>query len=205
MIQPKNKTVPAFTLPEVMIATLIFSAVSLGLLMGFTSLERCFAATTDFATNHSDEMRISDYLALDLRRALSVQSTQNDTTIFIPRYYDDAGAPQTPTLDGKGGVIYGTAGNSVRVRYYLSGGTIYREQANWPLVISPISSTIPVAEDVKDFIFVVTDLGKVVTTKITFNPTFRLDGATAAATAATAFYNTTLLRNTRTDTGTSVY
>ena len=106
MIQLKNSTIRAFTLPEVMIATLIFSAISLGLLMGFTSLERCFAATTDFATNHSDEMRISDYLALDLRRALSVQATQNDTTIFIPCYYDAAGAPQTPTLDGNGGVVY---------------------------------------------------------------------------------------------------
>ncbi|MEO8045587.1 MAG: prepilin-type N-terminal cleavage/methylation domain-containing protein [Spartobacteria bacterium] len=205
MIHPKNKTIRAFTLLEVMIAALIFSAVSLGLLMGFTSLERCFAATTDFATNHSDEMRISDYLALDLRRALSVQSTQNNTTIFIPRYYDDAGAPRTPTLDGHGGVSYGAAGDSVRVRYYLSGGTIYREQANWPLGISSTASTIAVAENVKDFIFDVTDLGKVVTTRITFNPTFRSTGATAAATAATAFYNTTLLRNTRTDTGTGVY
>ncbi len=205
MIQPKNITIRAFTLPEVMIASLIFSAVSLGLLMGFTSLERCFAATTDFATNHSDEMRISDYLALDLRRALSVQAAQNNTTIFVPRYYDNAGAPQTPTLDGHGGVTYGTAGNSVRVRYYLSGGAIYREQVDWPIGASSVASTIPVAENVKDFIFDVTDLGKVVTTKITFNPIYRSGGATAAATAATGFYNTTLLRNTRTDTGSGVY
>jgi prepilin-type N-terminal cleavage/methylation domain-containing protein len=205
MIQLKSSTIRAFTLPEVMIATLIFSAVSLGLLMGFTSLERCFAATADFATNHSDEMRISDYLALDLRRALSVQATQNDTTIFIPRYYDAAGAPQTPTLDGNGGVVYGTAGPSVQVRYYLSGGTIYREQQDWPATVSPIVSTIAVAENVKDFIFNVTDLGKVVTTKITFNPIYRSGGATTSAIAATAFYNTTLLRNTRTDTGSGVY
>ena len=71
-----------FTLTEVMISSPIFSSISLGLLMGFTSLERSFSATTDFATNHSDEMRISDYLALDLRRALSVQASQNDTTII---------------------------------------------------------------------------------------------------------------------------
>lgn len=205
MIQAKNTTARAFTLPEVMIASLIFSAVSVGLLMGFTSLERCFVATTDFATNHADEMRISDYLALDLRRALSVQTTQNDTTIFIPRYYNAAGAPQTPTLNGTGGVKYGTAGDMVRVRYYLSGGTIFREQINWPIGVSTIAVTIPVAENVKDFIFNVTDLGKVATTKITFNPIFRSGGATQAATAATAFNNTTLLRNTRTDTGTGVY
>lgn len=204
MIQPKPLTARAFTLPEVMIASVIFGAISLGLLMGFTSLERCFVATTDFATNHADEMRISDYLALDLRRALSVQTTQNDTTIFISRYYDAAGAPQTPTLNGQGGVTYGTAGDLVRVRYYLSGGTIYREQINWPIGLSP-ASIIPVAENVKDFVFNVTDLGKVATTKVTFNPIFRSGGATTATTAATAFHNTTLLRNTRTDTGSSVY
>jgi len=204
-MKTNRNRIGAFTLTEVMISSVIFSSVSLGLLMGFTSLERSFAATTDFATNHADEMRISDYLALDLRRAVSLQATQNDTTIFIPRYYDGNGFPQMPTLDGKGGVYYGTSGNSVRVRYYLSGSTIYREQVDWPLSISPAYKTIPVAENVKDFIFNITDLGKVVTTKITFNPTFRSAGASAAAIAATAFNNTTLLRNTRTDTSSSVY
>lgn len=195
----------ATALTEVMISSAIFSAISLGLLMGFTSLERNFSATTDFATNHADEMRISDYLALDLRRAFTVQAAQNDTTIFIPRYYDGSGSPQTPTLDGKGGVYYGTTGNSIRVRYYLSGSTIYREQVDWPLSVSPSFNVIPVAENVKDFVFNVTDLGKVVTTRITFNPTFRSTGASAAAIAATAFCNTTLLRNTRTDISSSVY
>ena len=204
MIQLKSSTIRAFTLPEVMIATLIFSAVSLGLLMGFTSLERCFAATTEFATNHSDEMRISDYLALDLRRALSVQATQNDTTIFIPCYYDAAGAPQTPTLDGNGGVVSGP--REPRFRCVItSPAAQFTGSTNWPATVSPIVSTVAVAENVKDFIFNVTDLGKVVTTKITFNPIYRSGGATTSAIAATAFYNTTLLRNTRTDTGSGVY
>jgi type II secretory pathway component PulJ len=204
-MKTNRNRIGAFSLTELMISSAIFSAIGLGLLMGFTSLERNFAATADFATNHADEMRISDYLALDLRRALSVQATQNDTTIFIPRYYDGDGFPQMPTLDGEGGVYYGTSGNSVRIRYYLSGSTIYREQVDWPLSVSPAYKTIPVADNVKDFIFDVTDLGKVVTTKITFNPTFRSGGASAAAITATAFNNTTLLRNTRTDTSSGVY
>jgi prepilin-type N-terminal cleavage/methylation domain-containing protein len=189
------KSIGGFTLVEVMISSAIFSAVSLGVLMGFTSLERNFSATTDFATKHSDEMRISDYLALDLRRALSVQAVTNNTTIFIPRYYDGFGQPQMPTLDGHGDVYYGASGSSVRIRYYLSGGAIYREQVDWPLSGSPLYTTIPVAENVKDFIFSVTDLGKVITTRITFNPSFRSGGASGDATTATAFYNTTLLRN----------
>src|SRR3954464_6567847 len=93
-----------FGLAEVMFSTIVFAAISLGLILGFISLERNYAATTDYATNHADEMRISDYMALDLRRALAVHAARNDTTISIPRYYDAQGEPQTPALDNNGGV-----------------------------------------------------------------------------------------------------
>ncbi|MGH8163141.1 MAG: PulJ/GspJ family protein [Rhodanobacteraceae bacterium] len=185
-----------FLLYETMISLSIFSAISLALSMGFVSLERNFVATTDFATNHTDAMRISDYLALDLRRALSIQTAQNNTTIKIPAYYDASGAPQTPHLEN-GSVVYGSAGSVVQIRYYLLNGTIYRQlDSNTPTAI---------AENVKDFIFNVTDLGKVATTRITFNPIFATTGPTQDAIDATAVYNTTLLRNTRSDTGSGVY
>ena len=186
-----------FLLSEMMISTVLFAAISLGLLMGFTALERNYTATSDFALNHADQMRISDYLALDLRRALSLNAARNDTTIYIPTYYDDSGQPQTPTLDGTGGVYYGAAGSSVAIHYYLSGGTIYRQQNG--------GAPVALAVNVQDFIFDVTDAGKVVSTRITFNPTFGSGRASADATAATAFYNTTLLRNTRTDNHMGVY
>src|SRR2546423_7900016 len=95
-----KKRARGFALAEMMFSTIIFSAISLGLILGFISLERNYAATTDFATNHADEMRISDYMALDLRRALTVSASRNDTTISIPRFYAGNGAPQTPVLDG---------------------------------------------------------------------------------------------------------
>jgi hypothetical protein len=142
-------------------------------------------------------MRISDYLALDLRRALAVQAAHNDTTIWIPKYYGTDGLPQTPTLDGEGNVSYGDPGASVQIHYYLSGGTIYRQQDT--------ATPTALAVNVQDFVFDVTDAGKVVSTRITFNPTFRAGPASADATAATAFYNTTLLRNARSDTNVSVY
>src|SRR5438270_5677832 len=116
------ETKHGFALAEVMFSTIIFAAVSLGLILGFIALERNYSATTDFATNHADEMRISDYLALDLRRALALQASHNDTTIWIPKYYGNDGQPQTPTLDNEGSVYYGDAGSSVRIHYYLSGG-----------------------------------------------------------------------------------
>jgi len=192
-----DKAVAGFLLSEMMISTLIFASISLGLLMGFTALERNYSASSDFALNHADQMRISDYLALDLRRALALQAARNDTTIFIPNYYDASGNPQTPALNGNGGVYYGAAGSSVTIHYYLSGGTIYRQQNN--------GTPIALAVNVQDFIFDITDQGKVVSTRITFNPTFVAGRASADATAATAFYNVTLLRNTRTDNNIGVY
>jgi type II secretory pathway component PulJ len=190
-------TEAGYAVSELIVSTSIFCSISLGLLMGFTSLERNYAATTDFTQNHADEMRISDYMAMDLRRAIAVTAATNDTTIFIPAYYDQTGAPQTPSLDGQGGVYYGASGSSVKIHYYLMAGTIYRQQDN--------AAALPLAVNVQDFAFNVTDAGKVVTTQITFNPTFNSGGASAAATTATAFYNTTLLRNSRTDIQSSVY
>lgn len=186
-----------FLLSELAVSTGIFSAVSLALLMGFTSLERSYTATTDFSTNHADEMRISDYLAQDLRRATSLQAGHNTTTLYIPNYYDSSGNPRTPTLDGHGGVIYGPVGSSVQVHYYLSGSTIYRQEDS--------GTSVALANNVADFVFDVTDLGKVVTTRITFKPIYKSGGASTDAVTATAFYNTTLMRNNRTDTGTGVY
>lgn len=186
-----------YALFELIISCSIFCSISLGVLMGFTSLERNYAATSDFSQNHADEMRISDYMALDLRRAISVQAARNDTTICIPAYYDQSGNPQTPTLDGEGGVYYGASGSSVKIHYYLMAGNIYRQQEN--------ATPVQLAVNVQDFVFDVTDAGKVVTTHITFNPTFNSAGASAAATTATSFYNTTLLRNSRTDIQSSVY
>ncbi len=197
MIMPQQSSRGGYLLAETMISMSIFSAVSLALIMGFTSLERNFAATTDFATNHTDAMRISDYLALDLRRALSVESTANDTTISIPAYYDAEGNPQTPQLDGEGGVYYGSSDSVVQIRYYLFNGTIYRRQDS--------AAPAAIAENVANFNFDVIDLGKVVTTRITFNPTFVSGGPSQTVIDATAVYNTTLLRNTRADTGSSVY
>lgn len=187
----------AFTLTELSISMAIFSMVSIGLLMGFTSLERSYTATTAFTVNHADQLRISDYLALDLRRAVAVEPAQNNTSIYIPGYYDANGAVRTPTLNGKGGVDYGAPGSSLKIRYYLSGGAIYRQEGT--------STPVVLADNVQGFVFDVTDTGKVVKTRITFNPRFASGGASSAATAATAFHNTTLLRNTRTDTASGVY
>ena len=182
-----------------MISTTIFSAVSAALIVGFISLKRNYAATSDFAINHADQMRISDFLALDLRRAVAMEAVKNDASIYIPCYYENlvTRVVQTPVLDGKGGVRYGAQDCSVQIRYYLWEGSIYRKESS--------EAPVPIAVDVQDFEFDASDLGKVVKTSITFRPNFRSVGATNEIKAATAFYNTTLLRNNRTDIVSGVY
>lgn len=184
-----------FTLTELMVTLTIFSGVGLSLLMGFVSLERNYSATTDFALSHGDEMRVSDYMALDFRRALAIDPLlPNDASIYIPAYYDANNAPVTPTLNGEGGVYYGQLDSSgnvpmVKVHYYLVNGCVYRKQGDAPAVI--------LATSVHAFTFpaVVPDDGKVVKTLITFLPKFT-SASSSTAINGTAFYNTTLLRNT---------
>ena len=267
-----------FTLGELMIAMAIFATISGALFMAFVSLKRNFAASTDFAINHADQMRISDYLAQDFRRALAVvQQSPNETTNYIPAYYgarpsgeqDIAREVREPVLDGHGRIFYGPApqktttgplpscvftdyslagkakltasltgtqiplsingsgmsvgetvfvkdqtvaaqnglyvvteaggagtpwvltAHAVKIRYYLSDAAIYRNQE------SEADQPVALATDVQDFTFVATDLGKVIKTSITFRPTFRSVIASDQVKDATAFYNTTLLRNNR--------
>jgi len=282
----QHRSSGGYTLLELMMSTAIFSTVCAALLMAFVSLKRSYAATTDFAINHADQMRISDYMAVDFRRAIAVQAAQNDTTVYIPAYYTPRlpGEQETSrdarkaVLDGNGAIFYGpsveestaqgnsqgiitevlavpsatpkatfvdyassgpatltatasgasvltgrivndtvllknqtnpawnglysvtTAGSAwrltahaVKIRYYLSGSAIYRDEQGQP------NQPVALATDVQDFIFAVIDppLSKVIKTTITFKPTFRSAGASPEVRIATAFHNTTLLRNNR--------
>ncbi len=189
---PARSRLGGFSLVELMISTMIVSAITGALLLAFVALKRSYAATTDFALNHADQMRISDYLAQDFRSAISINPpVANDVTLYLPCFYDStpAKSPQTPLLNGNGGVYYGAANCSVAVHYFLSNAIIYRQQGT--------AAAVPIARDVQDFVFQASDLGKVIKTTITFRPTFRSAIGSEDVRTATAFYNTTLLRNNR--------
>ena len=206
------------SLIETLVAAGVIGMIAGGVAMAFVAMQRNLASTRDYATNHADEMRISDYLALDLRRALSVQISGSGATtrvtLTIPNYYDSSGHPRMPTVKSNGSVEYRdssvpTPVSTVTVSYYLSGATMLREQSgikqelavnvqDFKLTVLD-STTDPNAT--QDFNIPVVLAGKVaqVKTRISFNPTYRKSGASAATTAATTFYNTTLLRNARED------
>src|SRR5438477_9668949 len=87
-----------FTLAEVMIAAGVFGAVSLALLMAFTSMQRSFAAVSRYSIDHAAQMRLSDYIALDLRRSLSVGAlgNQNSISMVIAQYLPTPAPSPTP-------------------------------------------------------------------------------------------------------------
>ena len=214
---PSANSIPAahrkggFTLAEIMVSMAAFSMVSVALLMASTSLRRNASAVSDYSSDHADQMRLSDYIAMDLRRSISVGtlSTPNNVSMVIPQYMPTPApaatprpTPYGPQLDGQGGVYYsaltkpsGTllslwlSNCTVTVSYYLQGETIYRVEGSAP--------PIALADKVKDFAFTASsaDNNKVIETTITFRPRFKSSGASADAIAATTFRNRTLLRN----------
>jgi hypothetical protein len=69
-------------------------------------------AIEDYAKGQNDQMRISDYLALDLRRAFSVSISGDSAhppvtvTLTIPNYYVSANTPYDPHVTGVTGWPY---------------------------------------------------------------------------------------------------
>jgi Tfp pilus assembly protein PilW len=192
MKTPLSRGALAFTLIESLIAASVGLLVLGAVLSAAIAMQRCFIAAEDFAVAKTDQARLSDYLALDLRRALTVTPGTDGSTIMtvqIPDYYDAAGQPSTPTITNYV-ANYGDPARPVSIAYRKIGSSIYRqENARTPREI---------AANVEDFQLSVQDLGKVVKTQVTFAPRFQRIATVEARTATTVF-NTTLLRNKRKD------
>jgi len=187
-----NQKISGLALAEVLIAAVISTLAMAALFSGVIAIQRCFDSAEDYAIAKTDQSRLTDYLALDLRRAVTVTAgTGGDTimTLQIPDYYDSAGQPRTPTITNYV-ASYGNPAVMVSVVYRKSGSTVERQENG--------GSPQTIAVNVQDFEMAVQDLGKVVKTQVTFAPRFRRT-PTAATRAATTVYNTTLLRNARKD------
>ena len=182
----------AFSLIEVLIGVSIGTMALAAVVSGSIAIQRCFVAAEDFATGKTDQARLVDYLALDLRRAHSVTIGNDGTTIMtvkIPDYYDAAGKPRDPTITNYV-ASYGDPAKPVTIVYRKVGSSIFRQENAKP--------AREIAANVQDFKPLLQDLGKVVKTEVTFAPRFQRN-ATDAARTATSVYNTTLLRNKRKD------
>jgi hypothetical protein len=161
--------------------------VSAILFSGIISAQRCFAASRASAIAKCEQARFSDYMSLDLRRAVSVTPGTGDTimTVKIPDYYDANGLPRTPTII-KYVAAYGDPTKPVTILYTKNGSSVFRQVGT--------ATPVEIAAGVNSFQVSVQDLGRVVKTQVTFAPQFRKT-PTAATRAATTLYSSILLRN----------
>lgn len=126
-----------FTLVEMLISVTIFTLFLAGLVLGTTAFQNLFFAQDNYYQSTDDQMRVLDYIARDVRDALSgtVSNNGQTLTVSLPDYINPTtNQPRTPTLTAgplksAGNVSYfANSGDSVTVAYAVSGNTITRTQ-----------------------------------------------------------------------------
>lgn len=216
-----KRILSGFTLAEMAVAAGIGTAILAALTTASVALQRSFVAIEDYSKGQNDQMRISDYLALDLRRAFSVSITGSPAnppvtvTLVIPNFYqpkqpNQPSVPYDPRITGVTGWPYkkhhhhkhqNVILNQV-VDYGPSSGattktvTYIFDNGSQTLTRNVDGVASIIATDVKDFNVSISDLDETAQTQITFKPRFRTT-ASAEAIAGTTYFQTTLTRNTR--------
>ncbi len=168
-----------------MVAVTISSLLCGGLVTGSLLLQKSFIASRYHILAQAQQMRLTDYMNLDLRRALTV-STVGGLSMTIPDYYDSMGNPRDPVMQN-GSAKYGPVTRTIR--YYQDGATIYRAEG---------ATTTALASDVSDFKLAYLDLGQSIQVSVTFVPKYQFSTKTQeSARNGTAIFSTILLRNKR--------
>lgn len=182
----------AWTLTELMMAMTISSVLIAGLLVAAYSLQRGFQASRHHIVAQSQQMRLMDYINLDLRRSLKVETLPGPTIqLTIPDYYtvDEKGdlQPRDPQISGST-IKYGP--NPITVKYFQDGDSFVRQEGSVRQVL---------ATDVKDFKFdPLSSSDQYYKVSFTFVPRFQVSGRIGEdARSSTTTYTKTLLRNKR--------
>jgi hypothetical protein len=180
-----------FGIPDVLVGAAVSAVLAAGMLTTITSLQRTSAASHHHAQSQIQQARLLDYMARDLRRALSVQVDSfrgsERLKLTIPDYYDPTGGPREPVIDG-GGVRYGDNAAGIAISYFKEGDKVFRS-------VNGVNREI--ASDLQSFNIDYTDSGEqAVTVAVSFVPRYQGVDSMAPREATTA-YCTTLLRNKR--------
>jgi hypothetical protein len=208
----------AFTLAEISISVGIGTAILAAFTWASVALQRSFAAIEDYTKGMNDQMRISDYLAMDMRRAFSITISGSSSappltvTMTIPNFYASADYPNDPKVTGVTGwpykkhhhnhhqniilnqvVDYAPVNNSAATT--LTVTYVFDNNSN-TLTRNVNGTATVIATDVKDFSVNINDLDETANTSITFQPRFRTF-TSSDATTGTTYFQTTLMRNTR--------
>ena len=168
------------------------SVVLTAMVVGGVALMRSFAAVEGYSFSDGDQLRVSDYIAMDVRRALTASVDANNVlTITIPNYYDANNSNPKwsnahaldPSFDANGAIKYGAT--TTTIKYYKLATTFIREVNGTPNTIATNVSSFQVTSQ---------DLTSSVSCSITFSPSFTtLVGP--GPVAGTTLYSNTFLRN----------
>ena len=178
----------AYTLIELMVGVAVAAAIFATILTSGVAIFRSCAAADDFSNEIGDQMRALDYIARDLRGALSVNISTGVLTLTVPDAYSSYDADGNPggnlgdPVIVNGSPRYGDAANPMSITYSVSGGNLVRQQT-----IPSISQTTShiVASHVASFQSSFVSLSTAVNYSITFDP-LPHPGVTALRPATTA-------------------
>lgn len=134
------------TIIEVMLATGIVSLIFSGFLAGSIMLQQQFAASTAFAQAQTEQVRVMDYIDMDLRRATAVTLANGATplTVTLPDYYQTVNGKKTPRVPAKSGtrVQYNGAATTA-VSYSLQGNNLIRTAGGVGTTIATTVQSFP--------------------------------------------------------------
>jgi Tfp pilus assembly protein PilW len=188
-----DRSASGLTLVE-MLMTMVSSSILLAaLIISGVALQRSFAAMEGYSIAQGDQLRVSDYISMDVRRALTASVDNNNAlTVTIPNYYDaNNDNPKwsnahavAPSFDANGAIQY-SGGTTTIIRYYQLASNFIREVNGTANII---------ARNVSSFTVSPQDLTSSVSCSITFAPTFTyLPGP--GPVSGTTVYTNTFLRN----------
>lgn len=107
-----RSAIQATTFVELIVAIGVGTAILAAFTTASVALQKNFVAIEDYAKGQNDQMRISDYLSMDMRRAFSITITGSaaapplTVTMTIPNFYVSANSPYDPHISGVSGWPY---------------------------------------------------------------------------------------------------
>jgi hypothetical protein len=221
MNSPRSKSSPrrrpqrfgaaaAFTIAEVMVAGSLGAIVFAAALAALVNLQKSYTATEQYATSLADQMRLVDYMSMDLRRSKKVtfDFDGNGMLLELPDYYYYNAAdvkrvnplPNTPLVPGDHSrAAYGNTASPPQVYYHFdrATGIMTREES---LAGQPITNTAPgrqpVAANIAEFPTITLDNPSrplIARVTVIFHPMFQTPGTPDSN--AITLHNVTFLRN----------
>ena len=199
-LQTTPRSALGFTLLELLVSIGIASVMFAMILRSGTDSVRSLSVADNYSYQSNEELRAMDYIARDLRRALTVTIPTGGQSLSLTlpdtySSYDSQGNPTgslvTPTISG-GSATYGSSTTPISVAYTVSNGKLLRAQT---IQSTGAVNTLVVCSNVTDFALAFVAQSTTVTFSITFDPKYQT--VSSALNAGTKLAGTVAVRAIR--------